>query len=126
MSKGTLARAAALPGAAVLFAAWLWPAAPPPPAPPPQAAAASPAAAVVAQEAAAQQAQRTAAAAPVATASAVPQAQPLEHVSGDDPKLRYTFREDEGLQRRVVYAPEQATASNPFGAQDWGARGPAK
>jgi hypothetical protein len=120
---GILARGSALLAAAALFAAWLWPAAPQPIALPVDATAS---AAAAVQEAARMQAQEPAAAAPAGAEFTVLPAEPLEHVSGDDPLLRYALREDEGLQRRVVYAPDQATASNPFGAQDWGARGPTK
>lgn len=120
---GILARVSALLAAAALFATWLWPAAPQPIASPADTTAS---AAAAVQEAAGMQAQGPAAAAPAGAEFTVPQAEPLEHVSGDDPKLRYAFRKEEGLLRRVVYAPDQATASNPFGAQDWGARGPAK
>lgn len=40
--------------------------------------------------------------------------------------MRYVFRQDEGLQRRVAYQPEPMAMGNPFGAQAWGERTPAQ
>jgi hypothetical protein len=41
----------------------------------------------------------------------------VEHASGDDPSLRYEFREEEGVLRRVVHVPGGAAFASPFGAQ---------
>jgi hypothetical protein len=109
---------------AAVVAGWWWPASPDAAAPGP--AATAPATGPASTGVAAPQAQHapvqaaTAVLAQEAATAALQASQPLEHMSGDDPRQRYEFREDEGVKRRVVYVPDHANASNPFGGRNWG------
>lgn len=122
MRAASAGAAFAVVGAVV--AAWWWPASPDLVAPGP--AATVPATGPVSTGVAPPQAQharvQAATAAPTqeAATAASPGSQPLEHMSGDDPRQRYEFREDEGVKRRVVYVPDHANANNPFGGRNWG------
>lgn len=117
---------AAFAVAAAVVAGWWWPGSPDAAVPGPAATAPAngPGSAAVAaahgQHERARVQAATAAPTQEAATAASQGSQPLEHMSGDDPRQRYEFREDEGVKRRVVYVPDHANASNPFGGRNWG------